>query len=143
MIVRQIEQLLNDQEVNYIADLYLSCFGFDMSSKRYRLFRNAVILFSHDAFKPKQIYEFLGELVGKSAAYAENELQSAIYSLDHPIYETFNDCYGKTEGNQRRPRMEKRFDASYVLGFLGVTLMYIILTDYNRLYEYIDYKPVP
>ena len=43
----KIDVLINDVELNMLADLFLARYGFDTSSAQYRQLRNAIVAFSH------------------------------------------------------------------------------------------------
>lgn len=43
----KIDALINNAEINALADLFLSRYGFDLGSAQYRQFRNAIVLFSY------------------------------------------------------------------------------------------------
>lgn len=144
MTVTSADVLLNDQEVNLLADLFLGRFGFDKRTLSYRLLRNSVILLSHGAWKADEAYSLVAAAADVTPEQVKSELDRAISSLKAPLHETFNAYYapppisGEVRGaNVRMPEFGRTDDK---LGFLGTVFMYLVLTNYNK-YEYIDYRP--
>ncbi len=143
MIIDKADALLNDQEINLLADLFLARYGFDKTSLRYRLIRNAVILCSHGAWRIDEVYALVAAAADIPTEQAATEIRRT-FSTIKPPSETFNMYYapppieGELRGaNITMPSFGRGDD---IVEFLGTVFMYLILTNYNN-YEYIDYKP--
>lgn len=144
MTITSADVLLNDQEINMLADLFLGRYGFDKCALSYRLLRNAVILFSHGAWRADEVYSLVADTADIPPEQVKSELERAISTLKTPMHETYNTYYapppisGEVRGaNVRMPEFGRLDDK---LGFLGTVFMYLILTNYNK-YEYVDYRP--
>ncbi len=139
MTIKRIDPLINDQEINLLADLFLSDYGFDTSSREYRRIKNAVILLSHGVWKPKEVYSLIAECEGVSKTVVSRSISKTIYGLQDPIDVTFNEKYGSPEDGIN-VTMSDDPSIGYILGFLGSVFLYIVLSHYNN-YEYIKYEP--
>ncbi len=71
------DKLLNDAEINFLADLFLAHLGADKSTRDYRLLRNAVVLYSHGAWTIDKTYA----LVGNCAELTADETRKRIKRL--------------------------------------------------------------
>lgn len=140
MTIPKVDPLLNDQEINYLADLFLSCFKLDRSTVGYRHLRNAVILFSHGAWLPHEIFGFISQTADTDKANIRAELKATLDSLEAPAYEMFNAAYApppvQCEETVRRIEMEDDLDLDRTLCFLGTVFLYLIMTNYPK-YEYV------
>ena len=144
MIITKADILLNDQEINMLADLFLGRYGFDKQSVSYRLIRNAVILFSHGAWNRDEVFTLVAEAADLSVEAVTDEITRAVSALKMPMHETYNTWYApppikcEVRGeNIKMPPFGKIDDA---LEFLGTAFLYLILTNYDK-YEFIDYRP--
>lgn len=144
MIVTKADILLNDQEINLLADLFLARYGFDGGSTSYRLIKNSIILISHGAWGIDEVYELVAQAADMSTETVTSEIHRAIGKLKTPMHRTYNEHYApplieyELRGeNINMPEFGKLDD---MLVFLGTTFMYLVLTNYNK-YEYIDYQP--
>lgn len=142
MKIDRIDTLLNDQEINYLADLFLARYGLSRGTRRYRYFKNAVILFSHDFLSHDEAYRLLAECADMELSQFKDELRSAVSQLDTPIYETFNRTFNPPPLPYEKPHKDISMSASddpdYILTFLGITFLYLIVSNYPK-YEYISY----
>lgn len=144
MIVKNADILLNDQEINLLADVFLSRYGFDKSSTAYRFIKNAVILFSHGVWTKEQVYALVAKSADVDGDRVTAEIQRAVSSLKKPMHETYNAVYApppiEYEKRGDNIKMRDYGKADDALEFLGTAFLYLILTNYNK-YEYIDYRP--
>lgn len=138
MIIEKLDPLLNDSEINYLCDLFLSNLGFDRTSKHYRYFRNAVIVASRGFIKPADIYTRLADCAGIERAEFMKHLRSALAALPVPIHEAYNSAY-VVDGEARSPVMQPgNIDNTIV--FLGTVFMYIVVSNYPKYELIIDNK---
>ena len=134
-----IDKLLNDQQVNYLADLFLARYDIK-PAKRYRYVKNAVILLSHGLGSLEEVIRLLADSSGIEYEKMYCELIVAVTGLPEPIYKTFNEhyCYPRFPGETRPDNIEMRpsSDPDYILSFLSGVFLYIIVTNYP-LYDYV------
>ncbi|MCH5351069.1 MAG: hypothetical protein J1F39_03770 [Clostridiales bacterium] len=144
MTITKADILLNDQEINLLADLFLARYGFDRASLSYRLIRNTVILISHGAWDIQEVHELVARCADIEIERAIAEIQSAVKSLKTPMHETYNTYYApppiEYELRGESIKMPEFGKVDDTLQFLGTAFLYLILTNYNK-YEYIDYQP--
>lgn len=130
MTIGRIDALLNDAEINYLCDLFLSNLGFDRTSPDYRHFRNAVILASHGILKPAEMFTCLAECAAIARDDYMKKLDSALDKLPVPIYDAYNAVY-MTFDDRRYPVMRKT-DVNGTVVFLGTVFMYIVVSYYPK-----------
>lgn len=124
----KIDSLLNDQEANYLADLFLARYEIK-SAKRYRYFKNAVLAFSRGKWDPDDIFDMLAKTANVTTDRLQQELHATIAELPEPVHETFNRYYAP---NTALPhvRMSDKKTLNYIFGFLGYTFLTIIVYNY-------------
>lgn len=142
MVIDKIDSLLNDAEINYLADLFLSHYGFDRSSTGYRYFRNAVILASHGLMKTSAAYPLLARCADVDVETFLAVLSDAVRSLPAPVYEIFNTVYSPSPDAPMLSRitMKKSRDLGYTISFLGTAFLYLILSNYPK-YDFVSLLP--
>lgn len=144
MTVTRVDPLLNDPEINFLADVFLACYRMDRGTRRYRLFRNAVLLFSHDLRPHDSIYAMLAQTAAISVDDVLSELRAAVDGLPKPLHEMFNRAFNPPllpyEIRPFNVEMTRSDELDYVLSFLGTTFLYIIVTNYPK-YEYVELVP--
>lgn len=144
MTITKVDTLLNDQEINLLADLFLARYGFDKTALPYRLIRNAVILISHGAWTEQEVYELIAKCADIETEQAISLICKAVRALKTPMHETYNAYYApppiEYELRGESIKMPEFGKVGDMLNFLGTTFLYLILTNYNK-YEYIDYQP--
>ena len=133
MVISKIDPLINDGEINYLADLFLACFRFERSTFGYRCFKNAVVLFSR-GLPLGEMYERLAECAGTDRVTFMRELKCAVDSLDEPMADTFNRTYAQAD--ELCITMRPDNTVNYVIPFLGTAFLYLIIRNYNK-YEYV------
>ncbi|MCM1367503.1 MAG: hypothetical protein NC184_01650 [Roseburia sp.] len=141
MTITSIEQLLNDQEINYLADLFLARFGLSRCSRRYRYFKNAVILFSHDFIDRDEAYNRLARCADMTPDAFKKELDAAISQMPAPVSEIFNRTFDPPSVPYQKPHKNitmTESDTDDALIFLGIAFLYIISTNYPK-YEAVRY----
>lgn len=135
------DALLNDAEINYLADLFLAHLDADKSTRDYRLLRNAVILYSHGAWTIDKVYDIVGAAAELSASETKSSISRLLDGRKEPAYKTFNRTYAPPDipHDTRRLKitMSDRADTDYVVSFLGYTFLYLVITNYNK-YEYVN-----
>lgn len=140
MTIPRVDTLLNDQEINYLADLFLSCFDLDRSTRGYRYFKNAVILFSRGAWLPHEIYDYVAQTADTTRYDVRAVLKAALDGMSAPAYELFNAAYApppvQCEETVRRIEMGEHLDLDRTLSFLGSVFLYLIMTNYPK-YSYV------
>ncbi len=127
---KDISEFLNDVETNYIADLFLSCCGFDRTSKDHRLVRNAVLIFPHCDGEHSMLTR-LSEVTEIPSDEIARRLTDAVSTVD--VVRSFNDSFnGNSEFIDQRKNvtMPELKSTASILSFLGATLAYIIKTNY-------------
>lgn len=142
MTVSCIDKLLNDQEINYLADLFLARYGLFRGSKRYRYFKNAVILLSHDIFDRDEAYCMLARCENITAEQLKSELAAAVSQMPIPISEVFNKVYNPPPVAYQKPHKNITMtenDVDGVLTFLGIAFLYVITSNYPK-YEFFRYS---
>lgn len=131
-----IDSLLNDSEINIIADLFLACFEFDRGTQSYRTFKNTVILMSRGIWSLEEVYRLLSECCDKTAQTVKRDVINIIRSTERPMHELFNNAYAPKDAPfDRHPlsvTMSDSPDPEYVVGFLGTVLLYLIITNYPK-----------
>ncbi len=124
----KIDPLLNDPETNYLADLFLARYRIK-SARRYRLFKNAVIAFSHAKFDASEIFDMLASSADMTTAELLTELRTAIDELPEPISTTFNRHYSPTDAEPKITMSDNK-SPNYIFGFLGYAFLIIIINNY-------------
>ncbi len=141
----KVDSLLNDQRVNYLADLFLARYNI-RSARKYRYVRNAVILLSRGIGNMKEVVELLAESNGITYEKMYCELVIAVTDLPEPISTVFNRhyCYPRYPLEKRPDNIEMRDnpDPEYILPFLGGVFLYIVVTDYP-VYDSVAEIPAP
>ncbi|MDE6401025.1 MAG: hypothetical protein K2L54_00255 [Clostridiales bacterium] len=131
-------ELLNDAEINYLADIYLACYGLNRSDRSYRRFKNAVVLVSSGVTDYGKVCRAIAELEQKSEKAVADGIGKTVNSLPRPAYKIFNETYSQPRShasdNQTiqtltMPPYEKPAD---VVLFLGTAFLYIRLINYNK-----------
>lgn len=133
----KIDSLLNNQEANYLADLFLARYEIK-SAKRYRYFKNAVLAFSRGKWDADEIFHMLAKAADMPTEQMQTELRAAIKDLPEPVYKTFNRYYAndRAEVYSDRPddpphiRMGTSKTLNYIFGFLGYAFLTIIISNY-------------
>lgn len=129
----KVDSLLNDQRVNYLADLFLARYNI-RSAKRYRYVRNAVVLLSRGIGNMREITELLAECCDTTYEKMYCELIVAVTDVPEPISTVFNRhyCYPRYPQEVRPDNIEMRADRDpeYILSFLGGVFLYVVVTDY-------------
>ncbi len=135
------DKLLNDAEINFLADLFLAHLGADKSTRDYRLLRNAVILYSHGAWTIGKTYELVGSCAELSANETRKRIKRLLDGLAAPAHETFNRAYAPPaapyETHTLKIAMSDKADVDYVVSFFGYAFLYLVVTNYNK-YEYLN-----
>lgn len=126
----EISKLLNDSEINVLADLYLACFGLDRGSLSYRRLRNALLLVPHSANGLTEVCKMLSLVEETTAADIEADLIGTIRKLNPPPDVTFNAHY--TLEYKIGIRMPEKLKPSDVIMFLGTAFLYLINTNYSK-----------
>lgn len=127
----KIDVLINDVELNMLADLFLARYGFDTSSAQYRQLRNAIVAFSHGtSLTVADILYHIADCDGVSYNSLVSGLENALRKLPRHVFQTYNDVYAPPSSDGRRVRMKPRGDLKYIIAFLGTVFMY--LTDVNH-----------
>lgn len=136
-----VDQLLNDAEINYLADLFLAHLRADKATRGYRLLRNAVILYSHGAWQIDRVYSLIAACADISELEAKSEIARTINGLETPPHEAFNRVYAPPDiPYDNRPikiTMPEELDPNQTIEFLGVVFSYLIVTNYPK-YEYLE-----
>ncbi len=144
MVIQKIDPLLNDAEINYLCDLFLSSLGFDMRSRHYRYFRNAVIVASHDIFRPRAIYAALAECAGTDRAAVADHIKTALRELPTPVADAYNSAFvaRNSDGTCITPVMRDGLGPDGTIAFLGTVFLYIVVSYYPK-YSFVVYRPNP
>lgn len=130
----RIDALLNDAELNLLADLFLARFGFDVASAQYRQFRNAVVMFSYGtSLTVDEILRLIADCDGISHGALVRGLEAALRKLPRPVCEAYNARYAPPAANDRRIRMKLRLDLKYTISFLGTVFLYLTNVNYKRI----------
>lgn len=139
MVIDKADALLNDAEINYLADLFLVHYGFDRSSLGYRYFRNAVILASHGVMSVAEAYPLLAACADTDVGTYVGVMSAAVAELPKPVASVFNAVFAPNDAPFERCEhivMRERTDLGYIISFLGAAFMYLILSNYPK-YEYV------
>lgn len=135
------DKLLNDAEINVLADLFLHFLNADRASRDYRLLRNAVILYSHGAWTVDKVYALVGECAELSASDVKRRIGLLLDGSSAPACESFNRTYAPPDipydTRRLKVNMSDRADTDYIVSFLGYTFLYLVLTNYDK-YDHID-----
>ena len=142
MVIDKIDSLLNDSEINFLADLFLAHYGFDRGSLGYRYFRNAVILASRGLMKTSEAYPLLARCADTDVQTFLAVLTDAVRALPSPIHQVFNTVYSPSPDapTVSRITMKNTRDVGYIISFLGTAFLYLVLTDYPK-YDFISLIP--
>ncbi len=135
-----ISRLVNDRETDFLADLFLARYGFDMSTKAYRRFKNTMIVLSHDFADTETELCEVAKLDGMTAIELRSDLENAVNSLPHPMCETFNRYYGSPISSRDTAHitMPENLSPLDSIKFLAAVFLTIITINYP-LYDYIEY----
>lgn len=135
-----VTQLLNDVEINLLADIYLARYGFDVTTKAYRRFKNTLIIFSHDFADIAVELSEVAALDGMTAEELTAELKSTVAALPRPLHETFNKYYGTKIFDRDVAHVTMPDNLSVIDGisFLAGVFLTIILHNYNK-YDRFEY----
>lgn len=125
----KIDSLLNNQEANYLADLFLARYEIK-SAKRYRYFKNAVLAFSRGKWDADEIFHMLAKAADMPTEQMQAELRATIKDLPEPVYKTFNRYYAKENDDPPHIRMGTGKTINYIFGFLGYAFLTIIISNY-------------
>lgn len=135
----RIDPFLNDAEINYLADLFLSCFPFDRGSRGYRYFKNAVVLSSRGLYSYSDMLPRLAACAGVDVAEYSAELTSAISALPAPPHELFNSYYSDDLTSGRDVvRMPMSDTPDRIVSFLGTAFLYILVSYYPKYGNVVD-----
>lgn len=124
-----LSYLLNNPEVDRLADLYLAFLNLDRNSLSYRRLKNAVIL-SLKLDNMQVVYAELGKIDACTAAEIAQDIATTVNSLPKPIEQMFNETYCAEAEMGFMPH-HKTVDN--MVAFLGKTLLYILETNYPLL----------
>jgi len=142
MRITRIDPLLNDPEINFLADVFLTACGFDRTVRGYRLFRNAVVLFSHGLFPPDKAFGLLAECAGMPRGEYIKELETVLDDLPEPVHIAFNRAFVPEPEPFARSSdhitMDDDPNTEYIVTFLGTVFLYIVITNYPK-YSYISF----
>ena len=130
----KIDALINNAEINALADLFLSRYGFDLGSAQYRQFRNAIVLFSYGtSLTVDDILRLIADCDGISHGALVRGLETALRKLHRPVCETYNNYYAPPTSDGRHIRMKMRLDLKYIISFLGTVFLYLTDVNYKRI----------
>ncbi len=142
MKISRIDPLLNDPEINYLADIFLAACGFDRTVRGYRLFRNAIVLFSHGLFPPDKAFKLLAECADMPYDEYIKELETVLDDLPEPVHIAFNSAFVPEPNPFARSSdhitMDDNSDPKYIVTFLGTVFLYIVVTNYQK-YGYVSF----
>ncbi len=136
MKLDRIDPLVNDSEINYLADLFLTCFEFDRSTQKYRLFRNAVVVAAYGTVSFGEALPLLAKCACVDEQYYCEQLRSLVSESERPLYSMFNETYSPSipyAPHTAGVTMAESNDVEYIVSFLGATFMYLLLTNYDKL----------
>lgn len=125
-------ELLNDAEINYLADLYLARFYLDRRDRDYRRLRNAVILTSKGLYDFNDICSAIAETEQKTSRTVADGIKRAIGKMPRPAHILFNEAFAQSEVMSATAlTMPPHKDPADVVSFLGTAFLYIRLVNYN------------
>lgn len=131
----ELSQLLNNTTLDRLADIYLDFLGQDKQSLTYRRLKNAVILFATVGGDMGSVCIWLAETDTVPAEHIRADIAAAIDV--ETIHDVFNAAYCDGQSVGFMPRFKNPDDC---IAFLGITLLYILETNYPEYRtEIIDY----
>ncbi len=135
-----ITRLVNDREADFLADLFLARYGFDISTKAYRRFKNTMIVLSHDFADIETELQEVAKLDGMTVNELKADIETSVASLPRPLSETFNKYYGSpiSDRDTAHITMPENLSALDSLKFLAAVFLTVITINYP-IYEYIEY----
>ncbi len=134
MVIDKIDSLLNDAEINYLADLFLAHYGFDRGSLGYRYFRNAVVFASHGLMPMSEAYPLLARCADADVETFLAVITDAVRALPSPVHDVFNTVFAPAPDAPKASHITMRNsrDIGYIISFLGTAFLYVILSDYPK-----------
>ena len=135
-----ITRLINDVEINFLADLFLARYGFDTTAKCYRRFKNTLIILSHDFADTETELKAVAGLDGMTASALISDLENTVAALPRPMHETFNKYYGAKihDSDDAHITMPDNLSVMESIKFLAAVFLTIIICNYPK-YEYFEY----
>ena len=135
-----ITRLLNDVEINLLADIYLARYGFDVATKQYRHFKNTMIIFSYGFADAEIGLNEAARLDGMTAGALTAELEETVAALPRPLYETFNKYYGLKLFSNDDAHITRPDDLSVIdsISFLAGVFLTVLLHNYRK-FEPLEY----
>lgn len=130
---KRLSRALNDQEINYVADVFLANLGFDRKADGYRTLKNAMLL-GVFGLPPVRAYVALDFIEGGGKG-AANTVRELISSLPVPISARFNIAYVLPQSPYRRtalPVTMQEQTPDDALEFLSAAFSYILFSNYNK-----------
>ncbi len=120
---------LNDAEINLLADMFLSCFELDHSTRGYRRLRNAVILISRGINGANNAYGILADIEQTSSKIVADDIRNTLNGLPYPPEQMFNDGYGVSRASTPTLKMPHYDKPDDIVLFLGALFLYITASD--------------
>ena len=132
MNAREISTLLNDGEINKIADLFLAACGFNTAAQGYRLVRNTVLLLPY--CEDGEVYYMLSALVEQDPEVVCERVENAVRAIGD-IRKNFNarfkDDLFSFDNARKSLEMPETETITEQLAYLSAVLSYIIRTNYH------------
>ena len=137
--MKDISKLLNDREIDFLADLFLARYGFETTGKSYRRVKNAMIALSHDFADVETELAEVARTDGITVSALVNDIERTISALPRPMHEVFNAHYSATDPTSAtHVTMPENLSALDSLKFLAAVFLTIVTINYSK-YEYFEY----